>query len=363
MNIVWLTKSAAKYKMDLLDEIGKKVNLTVLFIEHKNKNRAAGFYSDLNGHYQLVQLKSFKQADEYIKNADIFVDSYYASKWGFYCTGVARKYHVHTILQADGGIAVKRNILVEMAISCFMNRHEFILSSSTFTDDYFKYYLKNNMKKTYHYRISSLHEQDIQKNKEYFLKKAEYKKELNLKEFTFISVGQMIPRKGFDILLKAYAESGLNDKTKLLMIGGKPYEELISLKKELNLTSAEFIDAIPKYELNKYYAASDAYVFTTREDIWGLVVNEALSFGLPLISSDNCVAAEHFSKNENVGILVKNEDISGFAKTMVEVYKNIELRNQLSNTALDKIKYYTIEQSAKDIVDAFNNINEKKCEG
>ena len=164
MNIVWLTKSAAKYKMDLLDEIGKKVNLTILFIEHKNKNRAAGFYSDLNGHYQLVQLKSFKQADEYIKNADIFVDSYYASKWGFYCTGVARKYHVHTILQADGGIAVKRNILVEMAISCFMNRHEFILSSSTFTDDYFKYYLKNNMKKTYHYRISSLHEQDIQKN-------------------------------------------------------------------------------------------------------------------------------------------------------------------------------------------------------
>ena len=109
------------------------------------------------------------------------------------------------------------------------------------------------MKKTYHYRISSLHEQDIQKNKEYFLRKAEYKKELNLNEFTFISVGQMIPRKGFDILLKAYAESGLNDKTKLLMIGGKPYDELLHLKQKLKLTNAEFIEAIPKCELNKYY--------------------------------------------------------------------------------------------------------------
>ena len=356
MNIVWLTKSAAKYKMDLLDEIGKRVNLTVLFIEHKNKNRAAGFYSDLKGHYNLIQLKNLKQADEYIKNADIFVDSYYASKWGYYCTGVARKYHVHTVLQADGGIAVKRNKLIETAISHFMNRHDFILSSSTITDKYFEYYLKNNMKKSYHYRISSLHEQDIQNNKEYFLKKDEYKKELNLTEFTFISVGQMIPRKGFDILLKAYAKSELNDKTKLLMIGGKPYEELMKLKQELNLTNAEFIDAIPKSELNKYYAASDASVFTTREDIWGLVVNEALSFGLPLISSDNCVAAEHFKENENVGILVKNEDADSFAKAMINIYESAILREELSIEAFDRIKYYTIEQSAEDIVSAFEEI-------
>lgn len=359
MNVVWLTRSSAKYKMDLLDEIGKEVNLTILFIEHKNKQRASGFYSDMSGNYKIVWLNEFSEAKEHIQKADIFVDSYYASKWGYYCTSIAKKYGIPTILYADGGIAVKRFFLIEKMIGHFMNKHDYILSSSEVTDKYFNYYLKKP-KKTYHYHMSSLKEQDILTNKKYFEDKDKYKKELNLQEFTFISVGQMIPRKGFDILLKAYAESGLNACTKLLMIGGKPYEELVKLKDELGLTNATFIDAIPKEELNKYYAASDAFVFATREDIWGLVVNEALSFGLPLISSDNCVAAEHFNQYENVCVLVKNEDVQGFASAMKQVYENTELRNDLSRKAIEKSYCYTIEQASKDIINVLNDIRKDK---
>ncbi len=354
MNVVWLTKSSAKYKMKLLDEIGKKIDLTVLFIEHRNKNRASDFYSDLNGHYNLVLLKNLNQVEEYMKNADIFVNSYYASFWGYYCVSVAKKWGAKTFLQADGGIPKKRP-LVNRMISHFMERHDYALSSSEVTDRYFNYYLKKS-KPIYHYHISSLHTSDIKNNKEYYCKKDELKKELNLQNFVFVSVGQMIPRKGFDILLKAYAKSGLNDKTLLLMIGGKPYSELVKLKEELKLTSARFIDAIPKEELNKYYAASDAFVFATREDIWGLVVNEALSFGLPLISSDNCVAAVHFKEYDNVGILVKNEDIDGFANAMKEIYENYELRKEESKKTLEIISSYTIEESACDIVKAFEEI-------
>ncbi len=358
MNVVWLTRSSAKYKMDLLDEIGKEVNLTILFIEHKNKQRARGFYSDMSGNYKIVWLNEFSEVKEHIQKADIFVDSYYASKWGYYCTGIAKRYGIPTVLYADGGIAVKRFFLIEKMINHFMNRHDYILSSSEVTDKYFNYYLKKP-KKTYHYHMSSLKEQDILTNKKYFEDKDKYKKELNLQDFTFISVGQMIPRKGFDILLKAYAESGLNSSTKLLMIGGKPYEELVKLKEELGLTNASFIDAIPKEKLNKYYAASDAFVFTTREDIWGLVVNEALSFGLPLISSDNCVAAEHFKEKEDIGILVENEDVSGFARAMKQVYEDAELRNDLSHKALEKSSLYIIEQGTRDIVKAFSCILKK----
>ncbi len=359
LNIVWLTRSSAKYKMDLLDEIGKEVNLTILFIEHKNEQRARGFYSDLLGNYEVVWLNEYSEAKEHIQKADIFVDSYYASKWGYYCTSFAKKCGIPTILYADGGIAVKRFVLIEKMIGHFMNKHDYIVSSSEVTDRYFNYYLKKQ-KKTYHYHMTSLKEKDILTNKKYFEDKEKYKKELGLQEFTFLSIGQMIPRKGFDILLKAYAKSGLNASTKLLMIGGKPYDELVKLKEELGLTNAIFMDAIPKEELNKYYAASDAFVFTTREDIWGLVVNEALSFGLPLISSDNCVSAEHFKETENVGVLVKNEDEDEFAKAMKQVYEQEELRNDLSRKALEKSSSYTIEQAAKDIINAFNDIRKGK---
>lgn len=355
MKIVWLTKSSAKYKMKLLDEIGKKVNLTVLFIEHKNKNRASDFYSDLDGHYNLVLLNNLSQAETYIKDADIFVNSYYASFWGYYCVFVAKKYGVKTFLQADGGIPKKRPLVNKM-ISHFMERHDYCLSSSKVTDEYFNFYLKNK-KKIYHYHISSLLDEDVQKNHDYSNKKELYKKELNLNNFTFISVGQMIPRKGFDVLLKSYKESGLNDCTNLLMIGGKPYDQLIKIKKDLNLTNAKFIDAIPKEELNKYYAASDAFVFATREDIWGLVINEALSFGLPLISSDNCVAAKHFYEENDIGILVENENIEGFANAMKNIYDNQELRETMRKKELDTAPQYTIEKSAIDIVDAFKKLS------
>lgn len=342
--------------MKLLNEIGKKMNLTVLFIEDKSEVRANDFYGNLFGNFTLINLKENHHIEKYIKNADVFIDSYYASTFGFYCTSIAKKNHIPTILYADGGIANKRNFLVEKMIYFFMNRHDYILSSSSITDEYFKYYLKGNMKKVYHYHISSLDENDIITNKEMFLQKKIYKRELGLEKFTFISVGQPIPRKGFDILMKAYAKTCLNNLTKLIIIGGKPYDELLLLKSDLNLTSVEFVDTVPKNELAKYYAASDAFIFATREDIWGLVVNEALSFGLPLISSDNCVAAKHFSENEDVGILVKNEDVDGYANAMIEVYSNVELRKQLSNSALEKIKIYTIEKSAKNIVAALQNI-------
>lgn len=360
MKVVWLTKSSSKYKMELLNRIGEKVSLTVLFLEDKTEYRASDFYSDLNGNYTLVELKNLKDADKYIKEADIFVDSYYASKWGFHCTSVARKYKKHSIIQADGGIARKRFFFIDKAISYFMNRHEYILSSSHVTDEYFNYYIKKP-RKTFHYHFSSLNQSDIKKNKEYNAQKEEFKKELNLNHFVFLSVGQMIPRKGFDILLKAYAKSGLNDSTELLIIGGKPYDDLINLKKELHLENAIFMDAIIKEELSKYYAASDAFVFTTREDIWGLVINEALSFGLPVISSNNCVAAKHFATDENVGMLIENENIDQFAKAMVKIYEDNALRQGESTKALSVIKKYTIENSANEIVDMFYSIIKKEA--
>ena len=49
-----------------------------------------------------------------------------------------------------------------------------------------------------------------------------------------------------------------------------------------------------------YYQAADMLVFPTREDIWGLVINEAMANGLPTVSTDKCVAAlEMIKQGEN----------------------------------------------------------------
>lgn len=55
--------------------------------------------------------------------------------------------------------------------------------------------------------------------------------------------------------------------------------------------------------------AADIFVHPTREDIWGLVVNEAMAKGLPVITTDRCVAGLELIKNESVGRIVPVENI------------------------------------------------------
>ena len=62
-----------------------------------------------------------------------------------------------------------------------------------------------------------------------------------------------------------------------------------------------------KKELADWYQAADLFVMPTREDVWGLVVNEAMAYGLPVISSDMCGAASEMVKNGYNGYIFENE--------------------------------------------------------
>ena len=64
-----------------------------------------------------------------------------------------------------------------------------------------------------------------------------------------------------------------------------------------------------KPELATYYQAADLFVFPTREDIWGLVINEALSFGLPVITTRKCVAGVEMIKEGVNGSIVSEDNV------------------------------------------------------
>ena len=50
--------------------------------------------------------------------------------------------------------------------------------------------------------------------------------------------------------------------------------------------------------------AADVFVMPTREDIWGLVINEAMAYGLPVVSTDKCIAALELVKNGRNGYII-----------------------------------------------------------
>ena len=87
----------------------------------------------------------------------------------------------------------------------------------------------------------------------------------------------------------------------------------------------------------------------TREDIWGLVINEAMAYGLPVITTDRCVAGLDLVEDGVNGYIVPVGDEKALAEKM-----NLALRADLQAmgaVSLEKIRPYTIENMARSHVE------------
>ena len=178
------------------------------------------------------------------------------------------------------------------------------------------------------------------------------RQELGIKEKTcFLAIGQFIHRKGFDVLLKAAAE--LPKDAGIYLVGGEPTEEYIALRRDLGLENVHFLGFQNKETLVKYYKAADVFVLPTREDIWGLVVNEAMAYGLPVITTDRCVAGLELVEEGVTGYIVPVRDVQALAEKMNRILGD-DL-SAMGRAALEKVRPYTIENMAKVHADIFEN--------
>lgn len=160
-----------------------------------------------------------------------------------------------------------------------------------------------------------------------------------------ISVGQFIPRKGFDVLLEAW--KNCDKDYDLYIIGAEPTTEYIDIKNRLKLDNVHFEGFKTKEKLKEYYRAADLFVLPTREDIWGLVVNEAMANGLPIITTNRCVAGLELVKDGVNGFIVPTDDSTALSAKINEVLANDFLRQQMATESLKRIRPYTIESMSK----------------
>lgn len=110
-----------------------------------------------------------------------------------------------------------------------------------------------------------------------------------------LCVSDLVHRKGIRHLIQAWASlpKHLQTGNTLLLVGdGRERAQLEALTALLEAENIVFVGAVPHDQVAAYYAAADLAILPTLLDVWGLVVNEAMASGIPVLCSKNAGCAE-----------------------------------------------------------------------
>ena len=173
-------------------------------------------------------------------------------------------------------------------------------------------------------------------------------KEINEeKEYDLMFCGQFIDRKQpffFCELAKAISES--KPELKVLLLGNGPLKEdcLIFLNQNnINYTDPGFVqpDKLPYY-----FNRVRLFLFPTLMDPWGLVANEALASGVPILISSVAGAANELVINGYNGFVLKHHNLESWVIKIHEIFNDYLLAEKLSLNAVKSVEEFTFRRAS-----------------
>lgn len=362
MKVLWLTNIPSPYRVEFFNELGKYCELTVLFEKKASDERDESWKTFNTDNFQLIYLrgKNIGVAEAFCPGVikylnctyDHIVITNFSDLTGILAIAVLRAKKIPYIIESDGGFAGSGRGVKEEIKRWLLSGAKLYFSTAIEHD---KYYLTYGAKpeEIIRYPFTSLRREDIRTKPVNYVEKMKLREKLGMKEEKIIlSVGQFIHRKGYDILFEALSK--IDSSIGCYILGGKPTDEYIQMIKKLNLTNVHFIDFKLKNELNEYYRAADVFVHPTREDIWGLVINEAMAQGLPVITTERCVAGLELIQEPILGKIVQTENSEALSNAIHGELEN--LSEERSYKILEKIKEYTIEHMARVHIECLERI-------
>lgn len=174
---------------------------------------------------------------------------------------------------------------------------------------------------------------------------------------TYISVGQMIPRKGINYLIEGFIEhSKKHPEDCLVLVGDGSDLPMLKEKYGSNL-SINFVGGIDYSQIYKYYAACDVFVIATLEDNWSLVVPEAMACGLPVACSIyNGCHPELVHKDKN-GITFDPLDRQSIVEAL-DYFHHVDLQ-KMGNCSKEIEHDFNPGNTAKNVIHAVNALVNK----
>ena len=175
--------------------------------------------------------------------------------------------------------------------------------------------------------------------------------------FLALFVGRLVREKGLDVLADAWRQATVPDGSALAVVGAGPLEP----------AAGNLLGHLPRSGLPALYAAADALVLpsvptATFREPWGLVVNEAMHQGTPVIASDAVgAAAGGLLRDGRNGFVVPAGDAGALAARLSALAASAELRERLGTNARADVAPYTPAAWAEGVSRALAAVGASRC--
>lgn len=356
-NVVFLTNIPAPYREKLHEELSISINkYKVLYCNTIEPNRKWKFEL---GNYEkiflpVISINIFNRFIHFNKNIfkelnktnpDVVITSGFGPSMllAFLWSKLKNKKHIpftDANIHSESKLSFFHKFLRKII---FNYSYTFIGASNKSIDLYTSYNInKNNCFKSVLFINNHKFNNDIQK-----------------KEYDLMFSGQLIDRKMpmFFIKVVSAVEKKMNKKCKVLILGDGPLKEKVLLQLEKYNIDFEYPGFIQQDQLPNMYKNSKIFLFPTLKDPWGVVVNEAMAAGLPVITTPEAGSADELILN-NINGYVLTPEINLWSERIVELLNNKEKYEDFSINSKNIIKDYTFKEATNGVLNAINKIKE-----
>lgn len=175
-----------------------------------------------------------------------------------------------------------------------------------------------------------------------------------------LGIGRLVPQKGFDVLIRAFAKSGITSHDLLLVGEGEEEEKLKGLVAELGLTGRVIMPGrADRAGAVAYFNGCSFFVLPSRMEPMGIVLFEAMAAGKAIIASNVGGVPENV-RHEQTGLLVPGDDAEALSLALSRLEANPTLREQLATAGNRYVQNYDWAKIADQYAEVYRTVLPRK---
>lgn len=341
--VLYITNIQVPYRTEFFNQFSKFCDLTVLYERSKSKNRAKN-WADQSGiayrHFFLNGIKignenafSFRILKYIFGRYDAIVIGCFNSPVEMLAILFMKMLHRPYYLNVDGELFTPRNPLKRKIRNFFLRgAHGYFCAGEKSIKSLYEVTKSKNIVT---YKFSSLNKKELE---------AAEQCEPEKRNDTILVVGQYEDYKGLDIAAQA-AKRNPNLSFKFVGMGGKKEAFLQYIKKN-QIENIEVIPFLSKDKLQEEYKSCRMLVLPSRQECWGLVINEGAAWGIPIAATWGSGAARDFLKGKYEQFLAEPDNAEDLGSKILALYHlPKEELDEYASYLYKKAREYYIEEN------------------